>query len=37
VSGAYRLVVHAHGSEPVAVTEPVEPTFSVDDLIPPRE
>ena len=36
VSGAYRLVVHAHGDEQVTVTEPVELTFSVNDLIPPR-
>lgn len=36
VSGAYRLVVHAHGDEQVTVTEPVELTFSIKDLIPPR-
>ena len=34
VRGAYRGIVHAHGDEPVTVTEPVSVTFTVNDLIP---
>jgi len=36
VSGAYRLVIHAHGDEQVTVSEPVHLSFAVNDLISPR-
>ncbi len=36
VRGAYRLIAHATGDEPVTITAPVSLTVSVNDLIPPR-
>lgn len=36
VRGAYRPIVHAHGDEPVTVSEPFDLTFAVNELIPPR-
>ena len=36
VSEAYHLVVHAHGDEQITVREPVDLSFAVNDLIPPR-